>query len=111
MISVKTFSYLVAFTSTSFPLSSSANPIDTSTLSDNLFEKKTGLCRKHTHFPYPNLPQLMYLHPNLDALHRPTLFYKRRNVMDGSAIAQRLEQRLRTLVPRPKRGGRKIRMS
>ena len=92
MISVKTFSYLGAFTLTSFPLSPSANPIDTSTLSDNLFEKKTGLCRKHARFPCPNSRQLMYLHPDLDALHRPTLLYKCRNVMDGSAIAQRLKQ-------------------
>ena len=51
MISVKTFSYLVAFALTSFPLSPSANSIDTSALSDNLFEKKTGLYRKHARFP------------------------------------------------------------
>ena len=40
MISVKIFSCLVVFALTSFPLSPSATPINTSPLSDNLFEKR-----------------------------------------------------------------------
>ena len=40
MLSVKTFSYLLAFTMTYFPLSPSAKPVDTSPISPNLLSKR-----------------------------------------------------------------------
>ena len=60
IVSVKTFSCLVAFALSSFPLSPSANPIDTSPQPDNVLEKRLDFAVSNARFPYSTLPHLMY---------------------------------------------------